>query len=966
MEQDYKPQEIEKKWQKKWDESKIFQAEPDKREKFFITIPYPYLNGNLHAGHTRTFTIGDVVARHKRMLGYNVLYPMGFHVTGTPIVGLAELIASRDPQTMDVYEHLHGIPAEILPTLDTPEKVVDYFKREAEKAMRTIGYSIDWRRKFTTTDSTYKRFIEWQYIRLEEKGLIGKGSHPVKWCPNDNNPVEDHDILHGEEATIVEYTLIKFRYKDLVLPCATLRPETTYGVTNLWVNPEIDYVKARVEKDGYAEFWVVSKEAFRKLTFTDRTVEYIEDVPAKSIIGIKLTNPVTNDEIISLPASFVKPENGSGIVMSVPAHAPFDYLALRDLYDVDLSEYGITENLRKIRLISLIKVPEFGEFPAKEIVESMGIPNQKDPRAEEATKIVYRREFHGGVLKEITGKYEGHAVSKIKDILTRDFISSNAGEPFYEFSEPVVCRCGTPCVVNMVKGQWFLNYSDPEWKAKVYRCLSLMRIIPEEYRVEFENKVDWLKDKACARRKGLGTRLPFDKEWLIESLGDSTIYMSYYIIARFIERGDLTLEQLTHSFFDYVMLGKGDSSVVAADSGLNLGILEEIRSHFNYWYPVDLRSSGKDLVPNHLLFFLFHHVALFEEENWPKALAVNGFVSLEGQKMSKSKGPILTMESAVSSYGADITRMYILSTAEQTQDADWQKTGIDSARRQIDRFYSFAKDVIESGKRANLSAELKQIDFWMLSRMQNHIHETNVALDSIQTREAIQNSFFLLINDVKWYQRRGGETLLYYVLDNWVRLMAPFTPHLCEEVWEAMGHEEPVSLSQYPLYNEDMIDEGAELAEEVIKETLEDIEEIIRVTKMNPEKVHLYTAPAWKSAVIKCACEMQLEAPLEIGNLIKTLMADPDLKRFGKDIPKFVQKIVPEFKSGGAARYEIFAGPELDEQALLKEAASFLEKEIGCPVEIYNADSPAYDPEKKARFAEPLRPAIYIEKAKVE
>ncbi len=133
---------------------------------------------------------------------------------------------------------------------------------------------------------------------------------------------------------------------------------------------------------------------------------------------------------------------------------------------------------------------------------------------------------------------------------------------FYEFSEPVVCRCGTPCVVNMVKGQWFLNYSNPEWKAKVYKCLSQMRIIPEEYRVEFENKVDWLKDKACARRKGLGTRLPFDKEWLIESLGDSTIYMSYYIIARFIEKGELALEQLTLSFFDYVLLETGDSAAV--------------------------------------------------------------------------------------------------------------------------------------------------------------------------------------------------------------------------------------------------------------------------------------------------------------------------------------------------------------------------------------------------------------------
>ncbi|TAH60373.1 MAG: leucine--tRNA ligase, partial [Methanosarcina mazei] len=614
----------------------------------------------------------------------------------------------------------------------------------------------------------------------------------------------------------------------------------------------------------------------------------------------------------------------------------------------------------------LIQVPEFGEFPAKEIVESMGISDQKDPKAEEATKIVYRREFHGGVLKELTGKYKGYPVSKIKDILTRDFLASNAGETFYEFSEPVVCRCGTPCVVNMVKGQWFLNYSNPDWKAKVYKCLGQMRVIPTEYRVEFENKIDWLKDKACARRKGLGTRLPFDKEWLIESLGDSTIYMSYYIIARFIEKGELALEHLTLSFFDYVLLGKGDSAAVSAETGLKPELIEEIRSHFNYWYPVDLRSSGKDLVPNHLLFFLFHHVALFEEEKWPKALAVNGFVSLEGQKMSKSKGPILTLESAVSSYGADITRMYILSTAEQTQDADWQKAGIDSARRQVDRFYAFAKDVIESGKRGTLSAELKQIDRWMLSRMQNYIKETNAALDSIQTREAIQNSFFLLINDVRWYQRRGGEALLYYVLDNWVRLMAPFTPHLCEEVWEAMGHEDPVSLAQYPLYNEDLIDNGAELSEEAVKSTLNDIEEIIRVTKMTPQKVYLYTAPAWKAEAIRCACGLQVEAPLEVGTLIKTLMAKPELKRFGKEIPKFVQKIVPEFKSGGAERYETFAYLGLDEKDLLKESASFLEKEIGCPVEIQSADSPEYDPQKKSRFAEPLRPAIYIEEKKEE
>src|SRR5660398_38247 len=112
MEEWYNPHEIDEKWQRKWSEARIFEPEPDDRKKFFITIPYPYLNGNLHAGHTRTFTIGDVIARYKRMLGFNVLFPMGFHATGTPIVGLAEQIAKKDPETIRVYNQLHQIPLE--------------------------------------------------------------------------------------------------------------------------------------------------------------------------------------------------------------------------------------------------------------------------------------------------------------------------------------------------------------------------------------------------------------------------------------------------------------------------------------------------------------------------------------------------------------------------------------------------------------------------------------------------------------------------------------------------------------------------------------------------------------------------------------------------------------------------------------------------------------------------------------
>jgi leucyl-tRNA synthetase len=962
MEQDYDAQRIENKWQSRWNESRIFEPEPDEREKYFITIPYPYLNGNLHAGHTRTFTIGDVIARHKRMLGYNVLYPMGFHVTGTPIVGLAELIESKDPQTMDVYSRLHRIPDDILETLTTPERIVEYFSVEAEKAMRSIGYSIDWRRKFTTTDDTYKKFIEWQFNLLHDKGLIVKGAHPVKWCPNDNNPVEDHDILHGEEATIVDFTLIKFQYDGIILPCATLRPETIFGVTNLWVNPEIEHAKLKVTKDGCEEIWVVSQEAYRKLTFTDRTVEFIENVPGKDLVGIKVTNPLSGKEVITLPASFVKPGNGSGIVMSVPAHAPYDYLALKDLYDKDMSEYGITEDLRDIKLISLIQAKEFGDFPAVEAVEQFGVKDQNDPKAEEATKIVYRREFHGGVLKENTGKYAGVAVSKIKDILTRDLIEEGIGEIFYEFSEPVVCRCGTKCVVNMVKGQWFLNYSDPAWKDKVYKCIEGMDIIPEEIRVEFNNKVDWLKDKACARKKGLGTRLPFDTNWLIESLGDSTIYMSYYITNKFFAQG-IDVDQLKPSLFDYVLLGKGSVQQTAIDTGIPETLIANIKSDFDYWYPVDLRSSGKDLVPNHLLFFLFHHVAIFEEDKWPRALAVNGFVSLEGQKMSKSKGPILTLREAVDTYGADVSRMYILSSAEQTQDADWRNIGVESSKKQVERFYKLAKEIIDSGATSGIEAELKLIDRWMLSRLQQCVRETNNEMTSIRTRSSLQNAFFLLYNDVKWYQRRGGTALLYDVLDVWVRLMAPFTPHICEEIWSEMGHGEGdfVSQAAYPIFCPRFVDNDAELAEELMCSTLSDIEEIIKVTKIKPKMVALYTAPDWKSKAFRMALEMKNEEDLNPGKLIKTLMSDPENRKYGKEIPKYIQKLVPDVSSMKTERFEMLLGMTLDEMTILKENIGCLSNEIGCPIQVYTADNPEYDPESKSRFAAPLRPAIYLE-----
>ncbi len=947
----YNPHEVEEKWQRRWSEAKIFEAEPDDREKFFITIPYPYLNGNLHAGHTRTFTIGDVIARYRRMLGYNVLFPMGFHATGTPIVGLAEQIQKKDPETMRVYNQLHEIPLDVLDTIQTPEEIVEYFSKEAEAAMKSIGFSIDWRRRFTTTDPHYKKFITWQFNLLHRMNRVVRGAHPVRWCPNDDNPVEDHDILKGEDATILDYTLIKFKIDGEILPCATLRPETVFGVTNLWVNPKISHVRINVN----GETWIVSREAYEKLKFTDKIVEINGEIRGEELIGRKVENPVTGSQVMILPASFVNPENGSGIVMSVPAHAPYDYLALRDLKGADLTKYGITEDVSTIPLISLIKVPEYGKYPAVDAVAELKVKNQNDPKAEEATKLVYRREFHGGVLTETTGKYSGMAVSKIKDLLTHDLIERGLADVFYEFSEqPVICRCGATCVIKMVENQWFLNYSDPAWKEAVYKCLAGIQIIPPEIRVDFENKVDWLKDKACARRKGLGTRLPWDQEWMIESLGDSTIYMCYYIIAKYLD--EFEPDQLKEEFFNYCLLGKGSIEEVAAKTGITPSIIESIRSDFEYWYPVDFRSSGKDLIPNHLLFFLFHHVAIFPQKHWPRAIAINGFVSLEGQKMSKSKGPLLTLKSAVKEYGADITRLYILSSAEHVQDADWRKADVDSTRKQVERFYKIAYDIIRSGE----ESDLKLVDKWMLSKLQYRIKETTDALNRVQTRRAVQNAFYLLMNDMKWYERRGGSAARKSVLNTWIRLMAPFTPHTCEEIEEELGGNF-MSLSQFPKVDSSLIDKGAELAEDVTANTLRDIEEILRLIKIIPKRVILYTAASWKKEAMKKAIMMKKDNSLDMRSLMNALMSDPAMRSHAREIPKFAQKVITDLQGMETELMDSLLEVDFDEVSALNEAKDFLGKAVACNIEIYSADAPDYDPQGKSRFASPMRPAIYIE-----
>jgi len=597
---------IDKKWQKQWLENNDHEADSNNKEKKFITVAYPYPNSPQHIGHGRTYTIADVHSRYLRMKGFNVLFPMGFHYTGTPILGMAKRVEANDAELIEGFKTLYNVPEDKIKEFVEPVKIADYFHEEIKSGMIEMGYSIDWRREFTTIDPAYQKFIEWQFRNLKEKNRIVQGSHPVGWCPKDQNPVSQHDTLGDVEPDFTEYIIIKFDLDGVKIPVATLRPETLFGVTNIWINPQVTYQKIKVND----EIWITSPECARKLGFLEKKIEVIEDISGSDFVGQSAKTPHSSDSIVILPASFVKSDNGTGIVMSVPAHAPFDYQALVDCKSGKNKSINsdLLSNIQNIEPISMIKTEGLGNIPAKDIVEKMGISHQDDPKLEDATKEIYSKEFYEGILADNTKQFAGKKISEAKDEIKEWITKTGSTDILLELTNsPVKCRCGTECVVKLLSNQWFLDYSNKDWKDKAHICFEKMNILPNEIRPEFDQVLDWLRERACARQHGLGTKVPWDKEWLVESLADSVIYMAFYIISKYVNKKEINGNDLTDEFFDYIFYGEKDSGKIAKKINTTKEKLEEIRNEFVYFYPVDSRHSGRDLVPNHLTFFVLNY-----------------------------------------------------------------------------------------------------------------------------------------------------------------------------------------------------------------------------------------------------------------------------------------------------------------------------------------------------------------------
>ncbi|MBI4152540.1 leucine--tRNA ligase [Candidatus Woesearchaeota archaeon] len=931
---------IQTKWQKEWAKAGLGRATAQKnKEKFFMIFAYPGISGFLHVGHMRGFSYTDAICRYERLQGKEVLFPVGTHATGNQAIAFANKVKKKDTAWLE-YLRRNGCSEEKIKELTSPQNIIKYFNEVyVTDYWKKFGFLCDWQRFTCTTFNDYEKFIQWQFKKLAEKNLLVQKPYFATACIVDGPVAVDPsetDLSRGGNAEKQEFTLLKFKLSHLYLVAATLRPETIYGQTNLWINPTAKYVHVVVE----GEDWIMSEAAAEKLPYQKDDVLLKEDIDPKTLLGKMVSAPGIDREIPILPATFCDPNVGTGIVTSVPADAPKDYVALRYLqqHPEECAKYGLDpEEIKSIQLIPIIITKGYGKLPAVEIVEKMNIGDLDDPALEEATKEVYKAGFHTGVMRENCGRYAGMKVEQAKELIKEELLELKKADIFHDLSEEVICRCGNKVVIKRIDDQWFIRYSDTELTERSKEQACEMNVYPQEYKENLPAILDWFSDRACARLGNwLGSTFPFDKQWTIEPISDSTLYPAYYIVSKFINNQVIKTEELTEQFFDYIFLGKGEGEER----------WKEIREEFEYFYPLDMNLGGKEHKTVHFPVFIMNHVAILPESRWPRGIMVNWWVTGKGSKISKSKGGAEPIPDAMEKYGVDAMRLYYAHVGSPHVDVVWTEEIVLHYKNALERIYNLVEQVLD------LHGEKKLIDEWLISRTYGHLKTINKAMESYDLREMASIVYFMMYDDLRWYVRRGGKhtPTIKKVLSIWTRFLNPITPHLSEEL---NPEKELVSAALWPAGEDGTISCKAEAGEELVKAAMEGMRNVMKLANVEkPKKFTLFVAENWLYNLCS-VLHKEINVTRNMGEIMKRVLETEGLAVRGKEVSKIVTAVLKDVSKLPT----IVTSPE-DELAIMREASVFLEKEFECSVEVIAAED---SNNTKAKGALPGRVGIVVE-----
>ncbi len=746
MEENYTPLTIEQEIQQKWEDSEVFNStESADKESYYCLSMFPYPSGKLHMGHVRNYAIGDVISRYQRMLGKNVMQPMGWDAFGLP----AENAAMK-----------HGVhPAEW-----TYENI-DYMRGQ----LKRLGFGYDWNRELATCDPEYYRWEQWFFIKLLEKGLAYKKTAPVNWCPHDMTVLANEQVIDGccwrcdtqvERKEISQWFLKITDYADELLAdldkldgwpeqvrtmqanwigrsqgvemefavadmdetvrIYTTRPDTLMGVTYLAVAAEHPLAeKARAQKPELGEFI----EACKVMETSEAAMDTMEKKGIDS--GLKAIHPITGEHVPVWIANFVLMGYGTGAVMSVPAHDQRDYEFARkygiDIKQVIFSADGADDDCSEQAFVDkgmLKNSAEFDELTSAQAFDAIADKLEHSGKGERKTNFrlrdwgVSRQRYWGAPIPVIYCDDCGTVPVPDADLpveLPKDVVLDGSQSPLAAhptFSHADCPKCG----------------------------------------------------KVAKRETDT-----FD-----------TFMESSWYFARFA--------------------GKSDEKMLA-DSA-------------KYWLPVDQYIGGIEHAILHLLYARFYTKLLRDEglidNDEPFTnLLTQGMVLKDGSKMSKSKGNTVDPQALIDKYGADTVRLFIMFAAPPEQSLEWSDSGVEGAFRFLKRLWRQVYLHLENGD--NIPALDKDSLTEAEKNVRRQLHQTlEKVTDDLGRRHTFNTAIAAnmeLLNTLSKFtdDSDNARAIRQEALECIILMLSPIVPHICDQLWQELGQSSDIVTHAWPL-----------------------------------------------------------------------------------------------------------------------------------------------------------------------
>jgi len=747
MNEEYQAQRIEEKVQKIWADKATFSVSEDAtKEKFYCLAMFPYPSGRLHMGHVRNYSIGDVISRFQRMLGKNVLQPMGWDAFGLP----AENAAMKN---------------KVAPAKWTYENIA--YMREQ---LKRLGFAYDWDRELATCKPDYYRWEQWLFTRLFKKGLAYKKTAGVNWCPDDQTVLANEQVVDGkcwrcdtevERREIAQWFMKITDYADQLLDdldqledwpeqvrtmqrnwigrstgvelqfevdgespvtVYTTRADTLMGVTYVAVAAEHPLAKKAAENNPALQSFI---ESCKITSVAEADVATMEKKGMDT--GFMAIHPISGDQVPVWVANFVLIDYGSGAVMSVPAHDTRDYAFAK--------AYGL---------------------PIKQVIY---------PADGNDLSVGDEAFVEKGVLKnsaEFDGLSSEQAIDAIAEKLTA-----------------------------MDKGEKQINYRLRDWGVSrqrywgtpipIIHCdkCGTVAVPDDQLPVVLPENIEYGDDVGSPIKK-----MPAFYQTICPECGGEA------------ERETDTFDTFFESSWYYARFACPDADAMLDDRA-------------NYWVPVDQYIGGIEHAVLHLLYARFFHKlmrdeGLLDSDEPFKRLLTQGMVLKDGSKMSKSKGNTIDPQPLIEKYGADTVRLFILFAAPPDQSLEWNDEGVDGAARFLKRLWKLVAthvenqqvnvDVLEVNK---LNAEQKTI--------RRKLHETiNKVSDDFERRLTFNTAIAAvmeLINELSRFddESQQGKAVVREAIESIVLLLSPIVPHITQQLWFELGHDELLADTKWPL-----------------------------------------------------------------------------------------------------------------------------------------------------------------------